>query len=98
MVMVYASRMWAFLADHWWLLFLAVLGLIEYIGWREMRGNEAQRLLDRFRLPLHRPKIRPLDEQTPEDMTLDEARARIISLGPSARRGARLPPAKKPRR
>jgi hypothetical protein len=65
--------MW-FWQDYGLFVVFAALGLVAWLNARWYRGNEAQRLLDRFRLP-YRQK-----EKRPEDMTLEDALSRIVRL------------------
>lgn len=74
-------RMW------WWVGLLVLLGVLEYAVWRDIRGSEADRYLDRFRLGAKRP-VKPWAPKRPKSRWpfLDkirearESRARVKSL------------------
>lgn len=72
----------AFWQTYGWLVVLAIVAGLLWLHARGIRGNEAQRLLDRFRLQ----KPRPI-----QLVNLDEEIARLTSRPPTVRsRLARL--------
>jgi hypothetical protein len=64
------------------LVLLAVAALVAWLHARHARGNEAQRLLDRFRLPFDRPK-RDEATEAPRIVNLADEVARLTSRSPT---------------
>lgn len=58
----------------WWLAFFGALAAVYVWSEWDVRGSEAQRLLDRFRVPYQKPL---------KDWTVKDVQARFTSLRPS---------------